>query len=194
MPVMAAFAAVLGAFGSYAALAPLFGRVPVVVRPRLVAVTFATAFGAEVLAQALTSGLDLGFVLVAALAAAAGITLSRGAVQFLGVREEAFLAALRRTLDDLGWRYDLRVDGGERVDRIVLTEAHAGLEFRVRARDAHASLSVRGGSARDLVADVVDGMEARLRGGDAAAGLASRATYAWWAVAAVLVAITVYLI
>jgi len=191
---MAGFAAVLGAFGAYVAVAPLFGHVPVVVRPRVVAAAFAVAVGVEVLAQALMSGLDLGLLLVAVLAAVAGVTLARGSVQFFGVREEAFVAALRRLLDDRGWRYELRVDSGERVDRVALTEAYAGVEFRVRARDGHASLGARGAVARDVLPDLVDAMEAHLRGHDAAASVGSRANYAFWAVAAAAVAIAAYIL
>ncbi len=194
MPALAAFAAVLGAFGLYAAVAPLFGRVPVVVRPPVLASTFATAAGVEVLVQLLTWGPAIRFVLHVALAAVAGVALARRGVQFCGVREEGFVASLRCALDDLGWRYDLRVDGSERVDTVVLTEAYAGLEFRVRARDGHASLGARGALARELLADITDGMEAQLRGDEAAASVGSRANYAFWAIAAAAVAIAAYLL
>ena len=189
---MIAFAAVLGAFGLFVAVAPLLGRVPVVVRPRVQAAVVVTAAAAEVLVQLLTMGTANGLVLPLALAAVVGIALERGSVQFFGVREEAFVAALRRLLDDRGWRYELRVDGGERVDRVVLSEAYAGVEFRVRARDGHASLGARGAGARDVLPDVVDAMEAHLRGDEAAASVGSRANYAFWAIAAAAVAIAAY--
>ena len=121
-----------------------------------------------------------------------GPALARGGVQFVGVREGAFVAALRRLLDDRGWRYELRVDGGERVDRVVLTEAYAGVEFRVRARDGHASLGARGPLARHLMADVVDALEAQLRDDEAAASVGSRANYAFWAVVAATMGIVIY--
>lgn len=192
MPVMAAYLVVLGAFGLFVAVAPLFGRVPVVVRPAVGAAVFATAAAAEILAQALTGGLDVRFVVLVSFLAALGPALARGGVQFFGVREGAFVAALRRLLDDRGWRYELRVDGGERVDRVVLTEAYAGVEFRVRARDGHASLGARGPLARDLMADVVDALEAQLRDDEAAASVGSRANYAFWAVAAATLGIAIY--
>lgn len=192
MPVMAAYAAVVGAFGLFVSVAPLFGRVPVVVRPAVGAAAFAAAAAAEILALALTWGLDVRFVVLVSLSAALGPALMRGNVQFFGVGERAFVASLRCVLDDLGWRYQLRVDGGERVDRVVLTEAYAGMEFRVRARDGHARLAARGSLARDLMADVVDALEAQLRDDEAAASVGSRANYAFWAVAAAAMGIVIY--
>jgi len=194
VPALTAFAAVLGAFGVYVAVAPLFGRVPVVVRPAMGVAAFATAAAAEILVQLLTVGRGNGLVLPVALAAVAGVALARVSDQFFGVREEAFVAALRRLLDDRGWRYELRVDGGERVDRVVLSAAYAGVEFRVWARDGHAILGARGAEARDVLPDVVDAMEVRLRDDEAAVSVGSRAGYAFWAVAAVAMAVVVYLL
>jgi hypothetical protein len=196
MPILGVYAAVLAVFGLFVAGAPLWGRVPVVVRPALFGAVFATALGTEILAQALTRGLGVGFLVPLALAAAAGPALARrtGAVQFFGVGQQSFVAALRHALDDLGWRHELRVDGAERVDRVVLTEAYAGAEFRVRARDGHGTLGAKGALARDLLADVVDAMEARLRDDEAAASMMSRANYAFWAVAGASMLLAVYLL
>lgn len=141
---------------------------------------------------ALTGGLDVRFVVLVSLPAALGPALRRGNVEFFGVGERAFVASLRCALDDLGWRYELRVDGGERVDRVVLTEAYAGVEFRVRARDGHARLGARGALARDLMTDIDDALEAQLRDDEAAASVGSRANYAFWAVAAAAMGIVIY--
>ena len=104
------------------------------------------------------------------------------------------MPALLAALDGLGWRCDLRVDGSERVERVVLADVHAGSERRVRARDGYSSLGAPGALGHDLLADVVDGMEAQLQPNAAAASVGSRATYARWAVAGVVAASAYYFI
>jgi len=180
---MAAFGAVLAAFWLYVTLASVFGRVPVIVRPAVWMAAIATATGAEVVALMLTpmQGLDVVmWVLVVAASAVTAVAPLRGVVQFYGVGEQAFLDSLRCALDDLGWGYDLRVDGRQRVDRVLLRGVYTGLVFRVRARDGQAWLGTRDGVlARHRMAEVADAMEAQLWGAEALASLGSRAVSAF---------------
>lgn len=180
---MAAFGAVLAAFWLYVTLASVVGRVPVIVRPAVWMAAIATATGAEVVALMLTpmQGLDVVmWVLVVAASAVTAVAPLRGVVQFYGVGEQAFIDSLRCALDDLGWGYDLRVDGRQRVDRVLLRGVYTGLVFRVRVRDGQAWLGTRDGVlARHRMAEVADAMEAQLWGDEAVASLGSRAVSAF---------------
>lgn len=186
MMPMAAFGAVQAAFWLYVTLASVFGRVPVIVRPAVWMAAIATGTGAEVVALMLTpmQGLDVVmWVLLLAAIAVTSVAPLRAVVHFYGVGEQAFLDSLRCALDDLGWDYDLRVDGRQRVDRVMLRGVYAGLVFRVRSRDGQTWLGTRDGVlARDRMAEVADAMEAQSWGADAVASLGSRAVSAFAAV------------
>ena len=111
------------------------------------------------------------------------VAMARRGFAVVAVRDEDFRAAIDAALRGGGYTYDVRVDGRERVDRVVLGDRWHGVE--IVARSAHGEGTVRATSdaGRVVAEELVERMRSRFgalavephkrhAAGDVASGLA----------------------
>jgi len=91
------------------------------------------------------------------------VAMARRGFAVVAVRDEDFRAAVEAALRAGGYSYDVRVDGRETVDRVVLGDRWRGVE--IVARSAHGEGTVRAvnDASRVVVEEIVQHMRARFR-------------------------------
>ncbi|TVR93584.1 MAG: hypothetical protein EA416_04885 [Trueperaceae bacterium] len=122
----------------------------------------------------------LGLAVLGAL----GVTMvARRGFAVVAVRDEDFREAIDAALRGAGYTYDVRVDAGERVDRVALRERWEGVELVARSRLGEGTLRAVDDAGRVVAEELVDHLRTRFRAravgphrwfaaGEIAAGLA----------------------
>jgi hypothetical protein len=111
------------------------------------------------------------------------VLLARRGFAIVAVRDEDFREAIDAALHSGGYAYDVRVDAGERVDRVVLRERWEGVELVARSRHGEGTLRAVDDAGRAVAEELVDHLRTRFRAqavgphrwtaaGEIAAGLA----------------------